>query len=189
MPRRSKITQLPKKIRDWINRTLIERNFSGYEQFTADANKKLAELGYEFTFGKSAAHRYGSNLERRIAAIKASTEAAVMIADAAPDDEDKRSGAVVSMIQTEIFETILKLQEADAADPAERVKLLSAAAKNIAALTRASVNLKRFQTEVRTRAQAAVDKVTRLAKKGGLSRDAINEIRGEILGIAQKPQE
>ena len=184
MPRRGKISQLPKEIRDWINRTLIERNFSGYEQFTADANQKLKELGYEFTFGKSAAHRYGSQLERRIAAIKASTEAAVMIADAAPDDEDKRSGAVVSMIQTEIFETILKLQEADAADPAERVKLLSAAAKNIATLTRASVNLKRFQSEVKAKVRAVADAAAKIGRKGGLSKAGVEEIRREILGIA-----
>lgn len=185
MPRRSKITQLPKEIRDWINRTLIERNFSGYEQFTKDANEKIKESGYQFTFGKSAAHRYGSNLERRIAAIKASTEAAAMIADAAPDDEDKRSGAVVSMIQSEIFETILKLQEAEDADPAARVKLLSAAAKNIATLTRASVNLKRWQVEIRDKVRAVADAAAKIGKKGGLSKAGVEEIRREILGIAQ----
>ena len=48
-----------------------------------------------------------------------------------------------AMVQTELFEAILALQEADEvgedgekADPGERVALLSKAAKNIATLTR-----------------------------------------------------
>ena len=177
MPRRSKITALPKPVKAWLDQALIEKNFADYELLA----KLLAEKGY--TIGKSSIHRYGSNLERRIAAIKASTEAAAMIADAAPDDEDKRSGAVVSMIQSEIFETILKLQEADDADPAERVKLLSAAAKNIATLTRASVNLKRFQIEVRDKVRAAADAAAKIGKRGGLSKSGVDQIRREILGI------
>lgn len=180
MPRRSKITQLPKEVKAWLDHALIEANFAQYAQLV----ELLKDKGY--AIGKSSIHRYGSNLERRIAAIKASTEAAAMIADAAPDDEDKRSGAVVSMIQSEIFDTILRLQEAEAADPAERVKLLSAAAKNIATLTRASVNLKRFQSEVRSKVRAAADAAAKIGRKGGLSKAGVEEIRREILGIAQQ---
>ena len=53
-------------------------------------------------------------------------------------------------MQTELFEAILALQEADDpdVDTSERVGLLSSAAKNIATLSRSSVNLKLFQAKV-----------------------------------------
>ncbi len=178
MPKRSKIATLPAEVRKWLDNALIEGNFSGYEALEAE----LAARGV--TVGKSSIHRYGANLERRLQAIKASTEAAVMIMEAAPDDQDARSGAIVSLVQTELFDTIMKLQEAADADPAARVKLLSAAAKNIAALTRASVNLKKWQIEIRDKVKAVADRVARLAKKGGFSAKTADDIRREILGIA-----
>jgi len=90
----------------------------------------------------------------------------------------------VSLVQTELFDTIMKLQEAVDADPAARVKLLSAAAKNIATLTRASVSLKKWQVEIRDKVKAVADRVARLTKKGGFSAKTADDIRREILGIA-----
>jgi len=176
--KRSKVATLPAEVKRYLDAALIEGNFSGYVALEAD----LAARG--FAISKSSIHRYGAQLERRIQAIKASTEAAVAIQAAAPDDEDLRSGAVLSLIQTEIFEAIMKLQEAEDADPAQRMKLLSAAAKNIATMTRASVTLKRFQSEVRSKVRAAADAVAKIGKKGGLTKDAVDSIRREILGIA-----
>ena len=58
-------------------------------------------------------------------------------------------------------------------DPAERVGMLSAAAKNIATLTRSSVNLKKFQAEEEARiAKAACEK--QLAEQ----EDRLQELRG-----------
>ena len=120
-----------------------------------------------------------------MAAIKASTEAARMITEGAADDRDDRSEAVIAMVQTELFEAILNLQEAnDAADPSERIAILSAAAKNIATLARASVNQKKFRHEVEKRIAEVADKAAKLARKGGLSAESVDEIRNSILGIA-----
>lgn len=151
MPKRKAVEGLPAEVKSWLDRALLDSNFSGYE-LLAEA---LRERGY--TIGKSAIHRYGQKFERRLAAIKASTEAARMLTEGAADDQDARSEAVIALVQTELFETIINLQEAEEAiDQAERVKLLSSAAKNIATLSRASVNLKKFQVEVRERLAAEV---------------------------------
>jgi len=156
---------------------LAERNFSGYAELEA----VLREKG--FALSRSAIHRYGHKIERRLAAIKVSTEAARLISEAAADDQDARSEALHALVQTELFDTILNLQEAGESDidPKERVKLLSAAAKNIATLTRASVNLKRFQTEVRTRLEAATVDVEKIARQGGLSDESVREML-KVLG-------
>lgn len=180
MPPRGKIEGLPGEVRRWLERALTENGFSGYRELES----LLQEKGYHI--GRNTINRYGQKLERRMAAIKASTEAARLIADAAPDDADNRSAAVISLVQTELFDTILDMQEAsaEAMNPATRVEILSKAAKNIATLTRASVGLKKFQTEVRTRAELAASNVEKIARKGGLSADAAAQIRREILGIA-----
>ncbi len=179
MARRSKISTLPAEVRTWLDRALAAGNFSGYEQLET----LLADKG--FTIGKSSIHRYGQRLEQKLAAVKASTEAARAIAEAAPDDADLRSAAAMSLVQTEIFNVMVALQEAgDEADPAERLKLMARAAKPLAELSRASVNQKKWETEVNTRIKAAADAAEKIARKGGLSASSVDAIRKSILGIA-----
>lgn len=184
MARRAKIEGLPQDVRRWLERALSESGFSGYEEL----EELLKEKGYAIS--KSAIGRYGLKIQRRFAAIKASTEAARMLTEGAADDQDARSEAVVALVQTEMFEAILAMQEGanedgEPMDPADRVAVLSKAAKNIATLTRASVSLKRFQQEVKDRVKAAADSAVELARANGLSADAVESIRREILGIAQ----
>ena len=185
MAQRSKIAQLPPELKEWLDDALVRSNFSRYEQLVAELKARGAELGITADASKSGLHRYGSNLEKKLGAIKASTEAAALIAKSAPDDADQRSGAVISLIQTELFNVLVALQEADAADdPTKRAKLLSAVAKNVATLSRASVHQKRHDIEIRGKTEAAADRAARIGKKGGLSKNAVDEIRREILGIA-----
>lgn len=152
------------------------------ERFPTEASK--GELP-----SRSALHRYGAKLDRRLNAIRASTEAARLIRQHAGDDEDARSEALLAMVQTELFDAILLLQEADdpEADPGQRVTLLSKAAKNIATLTRSSVNLKQFQAKVEAEARkkaledaAATAETT--AKAAGLSANGVAALRAAIMG-------
>lgn len=178
MAKRSKISTLPPDVRTWLDRALAAGNFSGYEQLEA----LLTEKG--FTIGKSSIHRYGQQLEAKLAAVRASTEAARAIAEAAPDDADLRSAAAMSLVQTEIFNVMVTLQEANNANPEERLKLMAKAAKPLAELSRASVNQKKWEAEVNGKVKAAADAAERIAKKGGLSATSVAEIRRSILGIS-----
>ena len=64
---------------------------------------------------------------------------------------------MTALVQTELFEAIIELQEADEeTDSGKRVELLSKAVKNIATLARSSVNLKKFQAEAEERARRAL---------------------------------
>lgn len=182
MGRKSTIARLPADVKAHIEGRLAEGKLTLAEL--------LDDLRNRFPAGdlpsRSAVHRYGQKLERRLSAIRASTEAAKLIQAQAGDNEDARSEALTALVQTELFEAILSLQEADDpdADPADRVAMLSSAAKNIATLTRSSVGLKKFQSEVRDRAKAAAASVEKIAKSGGLSGEVAEQIRREILGIA-----
>lgn len=179
MPASSKIKLLPDEIRAELNRRLVKRAFADYETLAA----WLAEQGFQI--GKSTVHRYGQKLERKLEAIRASTEAARAIAEAAPDDADLRSAAVMSLVQTEIFDVLVNLQEAtdEDVDQVTRVKLLSHAAKNIATLSRASVNQKKWSLEVRERAVAVADEVTKAARQAGMSAETAETWRKKILRI------
>lgn len=185
MPVRPAVSLLPEAVRAELDRRLVQSGFGDYENMSA----WLAEQGFQI--GKSSVHRYGQGLERKLAAIKASTSAAAAIADAAPDDADLRSAAVISLIQTEVFDVLVTLQEAedaDPADPAERLKLMSRAAKSIAELSRASVNQKKWQKDIEAKIRAeerarAAEAATTAAKAAGASSETIAVIR-KALGIA-----
>ena len=179
MPARSKVETLPREIRSWLDRALAEKGFAQYDALS----KALSAKG--FTISKSAVHRYGEKLERRLAAVKASTEASRAIAEAIPDDADQRSQAVMSMLQTDIFNALVDLQEAEDVEPAAKLALMAKVGRTLAPMVGASIRLKKFAEDVSTRVQAAADKAMRLATKGGLSQATAEEIRREILGIAK----
>lgn len=182
MVRRSSVEALPGEVRAWLDRSLVDGNFSGY----AALEEELRGRGFEIS--RSAIHRYGQPLQRRLAAIKASTEAARLITEGAADDADARSEAVIALIQTELFESIVSLQEAADAetDPIERMNALSAVAKNVATLTRASVGLKKFQSDLRERLAEkfrALEAEAADKKKGTMDPETLRRVREEIYGI------
>ncbi len=170
MPKREAVSTLPPEVKAWLDKSLLQGNFSGYELLEAELK------GRGFQISKSAIHRYGQKFERRLAAIKASTEAARMLTEGAADDQDARSEAVIALVQTDLFEVI---------EAADRVKLLSGAAKNIAALSRASVNLKQYQAKVRADDAAKLARLEGEAEagKGTLDLATIKRIREELYGI------
>lgn len=178
MPPPSKIDLLDEDTRRELEAKIVANGFGGYVAL-ADW---LANKGY--SIGKSAVGAYGQKLERRLAAIKTSTEAAKLITAVAPDDADDRSNAIISLVQTEIFESLLALQEAEEEpDPAKRIAILGDAAKNIAALTRASVTRNKWAQEVRGKLDAAREAVRKLACGAGVSEETLAAIDLRLQGV------
>lgn len=193
MARKSTISRLPAEIKSYIE-AMLATGAQTLDELIADLRERFpAEAGAGTLPSRSALGRYGQKLDRRLAAVKAATEAARLISEQAGDDKDVRSEGLTSLVQTELIDAIFALQEAEEVPEgmtaneaaAARVDLLSKAARNIATLTRSSVNLKRFQSEVRAKAEAAAATVDKLTRQGGLSADTAEQIRREILGIAK----
>jgi hypothetical protein len=209
MPPPPRVTQLPEPIRDALEKRLIDSAFSGYlelkdwlrqqiAEYNAllDQQAQLALVRGDFgahlaalaekpdfdSIGKSALHNYGRGLKRKLAAIQASTHAAKMIAEAAPDEEDRRSEALMSLLQTDLFGMLVNLQEAEDADPEERVKLLSTAARAIADVSRASIHQKKHAATVKAKFDALMSE----AETGHSSLDVatLQRIRQEVYGLA-----
>lgn len=174
MGERSKILTLPEATRAELDHKLISGGFQGY----VDLEAWLRELGFEVS--KSSIHRYGSQMEQRLAELKRSTDEARALVAAAPDDTDAMARATMQMLQQRLFGL---LRDMDYIDP-ESVDIAKIA-KAMAPLVRASIAQQQFAREVAERTKAAADSVDKLARTGGLSADSAAEIRRAILGIAQ----
>lgn len=190
MGRKSSISRLPPEIKTYIE-AMLATGSQTLDELIKDLQDRFpaaAEMGN--LPSRSAVHRYGSQLDRRLSAIKASTQAAVLISQHAGDSQDARSEALTALVQTELFEAILNLEAAGESEmsPEERLSMLGNAAKNVAALTRSSVNVKKFQAEVEEATRKKVleeqrAKLDALGNKGGVTAETQRAIR-EALGIS-----
>jgi hypothetical protein len=172
MGARSAVERLPDDTQKELNRRLISNAFGDYDGLTA----WLAEQGFEIS--RSAVHRYGQKFEERVRALRIATQQAKAIVEEAPDDQGTMSDALVRLTQEKLFGVLMDLQ----VDP-ETIELPKLT-RAIADLGRASVQQKRWMTEVREKAEAAASAAEKIASKGGLSADSVAELRRQILGIA-----
>jgi hypothetical protein len=186
VPNKSALDVLSPDDRKDLEREIGNRGFRDYDGLV----DWLGQRGYEI--GRSTVWRLGSKLKRRMEAVKASTEAARLVAEVAPDEADNRSAAVIAIVQSELFELLINLQEVEeSADTAERVALMAKVSKGLADLTRASVGLKKWQAEVearirteeRAKLEAAAKASESIAKKAGLSDKDWAAIRANFLGV------
>ncbi len=190
MGRKSTVSRLPSEIKTYIE-AMLATGGQTLDELIADLRERFPAQAHAGELpSRSAIGRYGQKLERRLSAIRASTEAAKLIQAQAGDDKDARSEALTALIQTELFEAILALQEADdpEANAEDRVAMLSSAAKNIATLTRSSVNLKQFQAKVEeaTRRKLLAEQEANLqevAKAQGMDEAQVDFWRRKFLGI------
>jgi Asp-tRNA(Asn)/Glu-tRNA(Gln) amidotransferase B subunit len=173
MPKRSSVKALPAKVKEWLDKYLVESDFSGYEALSV----ALAKKGYQIS--KSSLHRYGSDFEESLQAIKMSTEMAKAVVDACPDDANNFGEALTRLVQQKSFEVLTKME----VDP-DKVKLTDLG-KMVSLVNRTSIDIKKYAAEVRQKASDAAQEVEKVVKKGGLSDEAVQAIRRSILGIAE----
>lgn len=172
MPQRSKIERLPEKVRQELERRLINNGFAGY----VDLSEWLKERGFEIS--KSALHNWGQGYEARLRALKVATEQAKAIAEASEDDAGAMNEALIRLVQTKTFEILVELEDVKGAD-------LSKIGLMVARITRASVGQKKWAEEARRQGvrDAADAAESYLSNEAGLSTEAVQEIKNRILGI------
>ena len=172
MGKKSTVETLPKEVKEWLDRALVESNFSGYKLLA----EEMKARGYEIS--KSAIHRYGQDFEDRLKTLKMVTEQARAVVQAAPDEDGAVNDALVRLTQEKLFGVLMEIEvDQETVD-------LAKLAKAVAELGKASVMQKRWLSEVRAKAEAAAANVEKIAKKGGLSSASVEQLRREILGIA-----
>jgi len=178
MARRSSILSLPDDLRQALNARLVSSGFADYSALEEWLNGELEARGLELRVSRSAVHRHGQQFEEKLEALRVATEQAKAIAEGAEDDEGSMNDALIRLVQTKTFETLMALEEGQ---PVHKIGLM------VARLVRASVNQKKWASEYRekleARKAAAAEKVEAITKKSGLTKDVAAQIRAEILGI------
>jgi hypothetical protein len=86
--------------------------------------------------------------------------------------------ALASLAQEKAFDVLMRMEDLDPED-INFNKLIMGIAK----LNNAVVTQKKWQMEIQKKASAAAEEVVKVAKTGGLSEKAAEEIRKKILGI------
>lgn len=183
MPPRSKVAQMPEDMRQWLHRAIVERAYGDIESITSELNDMLAQRGSNLTIGKSAVGEVSLKLKRAQEALRASVEAARMLQQDIGSG-DALGGAALDMVQSEVFQISMRLQEAQDMKDEDRIALIKDLSLATSRLSRARVNQDRWAADVRTKAEAAADKVEKLAQQGGLQPKTVEAIRRSILGIA-----
>lgn len=149
MGRKSSIARLEPQVRAHIEAQLA-RGACTLDELIADLQQRFPS---QATPSRSAVHRYGQKLERRLQSVRDSTEAMRLVREHAGDDLDVRSEGLLALVQTELFEAMMELRALDDPDidPAERVALLAKAGQQFASLARGSVTVKEFQAKAEER--------------------------------------
>lgn len=175
MPKRSKIETLPAKVREQLEKILVQSGFSGYRELET----WCAEQGIKVS--KSALQRFGANFEDRVKAIKVATDQARAVVDASPDDDNAMNDALIRLVQERVFALLVESNSGDL--PAS---VLAKVTKSIADVGRASVQQKKFSIEFRDRILKKLDEKADEAVKGGdkTKAELYREIREDIYGVA-----
>lgn len=171
MAPRSKIVRLPKEVKEWLDKALVEGDFSGYELLSED----LKARGFDLS--KSAIHRYGQEFEARLAALKMATQQAKAISDSVPDDEGAMNDALIRLVQQKAFDMLLKMEEGASM---KEVSLM------VARLSNATVKQKQWQAEAREKLSAKLATLEQQAEggsKAGFDLATLKRVREEIYGI------
>lgn len=178
---RSVVSQLPADVREWFEAELVRRNFSDYSSLTDELNERLERAGFEIVVSRSSAHRYGQELERTTANLKRATLEARTIAKEVGDDEGALTDALARLLQEKLFRVFCSMGDLDP----EQINITKIG-HMIADLGRMSIMQKKHQIVVRERAKVVAEDVAKRAQKGGLSADAVEQIKRDILGIANE---
>ena len=168
MPARSAIATLPPEVRTALDARLVEQGFADYSALTA----WLSEQGYQIS--RSAVHRHGQHIERRLRQIEASTQAAQSLSAASADDEDALSDATLRLVQSRLFD-LLVASDDDGGEGAIDIKELSTAARGVAEIARA----RQLVTRERRRIQQETREIVRTTP--GLSPEMIAAIDARLM--------
>jgi hypothetical protein len=136
--RRSKIDRLPREVREWLDRKIVERSFSDYDGLAA----LLAEHGYRIS--ASGLQRHGQRFAEQLAALKLATEQARAVVAETADEAGAMSDALTRLMQQKIFDLLVDLEAEEIGEGK-----LANLAKGVAALARATVTQRQWAAKVR----------------------------------------
>ena len=179
MGRKSSVKQMDPRVREVVDRLIRE------ERATIDEIVQLLEerLGEEAP-SRSAVGRYAKSAREQMRRYKEAQELAKVWVGKLEEDPDGDVGRLLSeMLRTVAFQQLSVAGDEGAEISTKDVMFLAGAIKDLANADKVSLERElRVRQEV---AKQAAQKAAEVSRKGGMSREFQDELKREILGVAQ----
>ena len=184
----SSIDRLPEEIRHQLHELLRDPAVT-QKDAVERINAILAQMDHPEQLSKSAVNRYDLKMREVGKRLQQSREVANMwVAKLGAAPQGKVGNLVNEILRSLSFDLSLRAGDLDL-DDIENMPAVAGMLKDLALTTMrlekaANLNVER-EKEIRQQAkQEAAESVEKIAKKGGLSKATVQEIRKEILGIS-----
>ncbi|MDW7746572.1 DUF3486 family protein [Halomonas sp.] len=182
MPPRNKVYDLPPEIREELNEKLVSTGFQGYSAL-ADW---LEDRGYNVS--RSSVHRYGKDLQEEFEEAMGDVRKTTELARAMTAEQDDESGALIDatarIVQDQLLRITIAMRKAEH-EPEKAAKHLASVTRALADIGRVSLGQKKWARELRLEiAQEAAEAAEGALAGQGMTREAIDSIKRDILGIA-----
>lgn len=193
MPPPRKVDLLPAELKKWLQDSLKERGFAGYEDLAEDLNFRLEEEGYELRIKKSAIHAYGTEYAEFVKhQDEASAWAAGWMNDNGLEEEAQRHNVLFQMITTLAFKVMQSqmTKDGEEIDPRE-LHFIGKMLKDVMASSGIREKLmddERDRIEAAARKAAAAEMAENLeaaTEEAGLSPKAAEFLRKKVLGMSK----
>ena len=187
MPPPRKVDLLPSELRAWLQEELKARGFGDYVALSEALNARLEDEGLQLRIGKSAIHAYGQEYAEFVKyQEEASAWAAGWMNDNGLEEEAQRHNVLFQMITTLAFKVMQSQMMKDGGEiNPQELAFLGKMLKDVMAssgMREKLMEAERARIATEVRAQAA-DEIEQKATALGLTRDTVQSIRSEILGV------
>ncbi|MFY1027129.1 DUF3486 family protein [Actinobacillus seminis] len=182
--RASKVDLLPPNIKTQLAMMLRDKQFSQAE-ILEEINDLIRDCGLPETalLSKTGLNRYASRMEKMGAKIRQAREVAEVWTKQFGEMPQTDIGkTLMEMVKQIAFETSLKLGEQEGGIEPKQLALLSSAIQRLEQAE--SLSYKREQAIRKEVAQLAAETAEKVVAQAGLSKDAVDRLKAEILGIA-----
>ena len=140
MPPRPKVYALPEEVRAELERRIVERTFSGYEDLAAWLQ------GQGFQIADDSVQRHGARLRQKMESLAQSTQHAQAITRTSPKVRATLVEATTDLLNERIFSAVMEAEQSGHQD----IALLS---RTLADLSRMTIARQRWAEELRTRVE------------------------------------
>ncbi|MCC5811192.1 MAG: DUF3486 family protein [Ectothiorhodospiraceae bacterium] len=179
MGRKSTVKQLDPRIRQAVDR-LVREDKATIDQIV----EKLEEMLGEAAPSRSAVGRYVKNTREQMKRYREAQELAKVWVGKLEEEPGGDVGRLLSeMLRTVAFQQLAGAGDEGAEVSTKEVAMLAGALRDLNAADKLSLERElKIRQEV---AKQAADKAAEVAKRGGLSKSVVDDLRRELLGIAK----
>jgi hypothetical protein len=178
MAGRSRIKRMDKRVREAVDR-LIREDHATIDEIV----EKLQSMVGEDAPSRSAVGVYVKNTRLQMQRYREAQELAKVWVGRLEEDQSSDVGRLLSeMLRTVAFHQLASAGDEGAEVSTKEVRMLAAALRDLNTADKVAMERElKIRQEV---AKQAADKAAEVAKRGGLSKDVVDELRRELLGIA-----